>query len=40
MGRQSIICENTVFPEFTSFTSNEIEAAIPRKNFQIDKNKK
>jgi len=40
MGRQSMICENTVFPEFISLTSNEIEAAIPGKNFQIDKNKK
>jgi len=35
-----MICENTVFPEFISFTSNEIEEAIPGKNFQIDKNKK
>jgi hypothetical protein len=35
-----MICENTVFPEFISLTSNEIEAAIAGKYFQIDKNKK
>jgi len=35
-----MICENTVFPEFISCTSNEIDAAILGKIFQIDKNKK
>jgi len=40
MGGQSMICENTVCPEFISCTSNEIDAAILGKIFQIDKNKK
>lgn len=35
-----MICENTVFPEFISLTSNEMETAIPGKNLEIDKKKK
>jgi hypothetical protein len=37
MGKQSMICENTVFPEFIGLTSNEMGTAIPGNNFEIDK---
>jgi hypothetical protein len=40
MGKQFMICENSVFPEYISLTSDEMSTALTRENFPTDKKKK